>query len=122
MLGNSITNSNTTASNSSFVQYHQNQLTTNSTTNYLSNNHLNGLNNQQTSSNFHSNRYNNSSTSNSMPVSATSMLMNGRLMFNDLNSATNSVNGSNSTCSNSTINSLEETIIKKPTGKCKKPF
>lgn len=115
-IGNSIGNPGQ-ASNSSFVQY-QNQMT-NNTTGYLSNNHhlnsLQNLNSQQTPSNgsFHANRY--GSASNLTPISASSML-NGRLMFNDLNGA-NSVGGSNSTCSNSTINSLEEPIIKKPIGK-----
>lgn len=113
-IGNSIGNSAVPTSATNFVQY-QNQVT-NSSAGYLSNGHLNNLqhlNRQQTPTNgFHSNRY--ASTSNLMPISASSML-NGRLMFNDLN--TNSVGGSNSTCSNSTINSLEETIIKKPAGK-----
>lgn len=120
MINNSI-NANSTTPGSSFVHQYQNQMTSNlnyqaNSTNHLNNhlNNLNTLNNQQLSGTFHSNRYN--VAANTMPVSATSMLMNGRLMFNDLN-GTNSVGGSNSTCSNSTINSLEETIIKKPTGK-----
>lgn len=136
-----IGNPTSTTSNSSFVQYHQNQMTNGSiinsitgpttntanSPNYLSNTNSHLPNSSSTlpiNNNFHSNRFNNVSssfhthnnTSNSLPVAATSMLMNGRLMFNELNGSSAGSAGSNSACSNSTLNSLEEGISKKPTG------
>ncbi|KAK4336756.1 hypothetical protein RND71_043771 [Anisodus tanguticus] len=141
MIGNPAS----TTSNSSFVQYHQNQMTNGSiinsitgptantanSPNYLSNtnNHLsNSSSTLPINNNFHSNRFNNVSSSfhthnnTSLPVAATSMLMNGRLMFNELNGSSAGSAGSNSACSNSTLNSLEEGISKKPTVRLFSPY